>query len=389
MSGSRNGIHDGNGNGKTNGSSNGSSGRRKVDVDLDPAVVVDPLRPVLITGGAGFIGTNLAARYASAGQPVAIFDNLSRPGVRRNLEWLRARYPSLITPIVADVRDENAVRSAVAGACRVYHFAAQVAVTTSLVDPCDDFEINARGTLNVLEGVRRLRQPPPVLFTSTNKVYGDLVDLSLEERDKRYVPTLGGFCGVDESRPLNFHSPYGCSKGTADQYMLDYSRCYDLQVVVFRMSCIYGTHQCGNEDQGWVAHFLLSALRDDPIVIYGDGRQVRDILFVEDLTRAMTKVLDQAETTRGQAFNVGGGPSNSVSLIELLEEIEELTGRPVRTRFAEPRQGDQLHYVSDTRRLTRAIGWEPTTSHTEGVRRLFEWLRAQPTASLQAAASLS
>lgn len=166
--------------------------------------------------------------------------------------------------------------------------------------------------------------------------------------------------------------------------MLDYSRRYDLQVVVFRMSC---THQCGNEDQGWVAHFLLSALRDDPIVIYGDGKQVRDVLYVEDLTRAMTRVLDQAETTRAHAFNVGGGASNAVSLIELLEEIEELTGRPVRIRFDEPRQGDQLYYVSDTRRLTRAIGWEPKTSHREGVRRLFEWLRAQPTPSLQAAAS--
>src|SRR5579885_3112017 len=241
----------------------------------------------LITGGAGFIGTNLADRLLSQGAPVLVLDDTSRAGVARNLSWLRMRHHGRLQVEIADIRDPAAVRRAVDRADRIFHFAAQVAVTTSLVDPLRDFEINVRGTLNVLEAARAKQRPTPLLFTSTNKVYGALPDVDLVRQGRRYVPAdpqLAG--GIDERRPLDFHSPYGCSKGAADQYVLDYARCFGLPAVVFRMSCIYGPHQFGNEDQGWVAHFLIRALRGEPITIYGNGMQVRDILFVDDLVDA-------------------------------------------------------------------------------------------------------
>ena len=235
---------------------------------------------VLITGGAGFIGTNLADRLLSAGQRVLIFDNLSRAGVRTNLHWLQTQYPDNVEVQVADIRDADAVSHAVERADAIYHFAAQVAVTTSLDDPVQDFEINTRGTLNVLEAMRRRRRAPPLVVTSTNKVYGALEDVELTRHAQRYVPVSADLRsrGISESRSLDFHSPYGCSKGAADQYVLDYVRSYGLPALVFRMSCIYGPHQFGNEDQGWVAHFLLRARERQPIAIFGDGCQVRDVL---------------------------------------------------------------------------------------------------------------
>jgi len=331
----------------------------------------------LVTGGAGFIGTNVAARLLEAGETVRIFDNLSRAGVERNLRWLRDTYGDRVEVVAGDLRDPRAIAPAVRGVSRVFHFAAQVAVTTSLVDPIDDFDVNARGTLNLLEAIRAQDAPPPLLFTSTNKVYGGLEDVPLELRGSRYEPTDGRIrgSGIDERRPLDFHSPYGCSKGAADQYVIDYGRSFDLRTVVFRMSCIYGPHQFGTEDQGWVAHFLIRAIEGRPITIYGDGRQVRDVLFVDDLVDAMLLAHDRIDQLTGTAFNMGGGPANTTSLMELIDAIERLHGaRPELIRDAW-RTGDQRYYVSDTRRFAEATGWAPRVGVEEGLSRLYAWLR--------------
>jgi len=333
-------------------------------------------RPVLITGGSGFIGTNLAHRLLAAGHPVLLFDNLARPGVEQNLRWLRDTHGKMVQVVIADVRDAAAVRRAVDQARQVFHFAAQVAVTTSLTDPVEDFDINARGALNVLEAIRAQADPPPLVFTSTNKVYGALEDVGLRRRNLRYEPTDPSLrqTGVSETRPLDFHSPYGCSKGTADQYVLDYSRSYGLPAVVFRMSCIYGSHQFGTEDQGWVAHFLIRALEGRPITLYGDGRQVRDILSVEDLVDAFLLAQQHMPSESGQAFNIGGGPRNTVSLLELLDLIAEILGHKPEVRFDEWRTGDQRYYVSDTGKFQRATGWRAGVSVQEGLKRLHRWL---------------
>lgn len=330
----------------------------------------------LITGGAGFIGTNLGARLAGEGRRVLIFDDLSRPGVERNLDWLLEQHGSRIEFERADVLDAAAVRRAVDRATEVYHLAAQVAVTTALDAPVRDFEVNARGTLNVLEAVRAQERPPPVIFTSTNKVYGALGDLGLAKEGGRYVPENSRVRanGIDESRPLDFHSPYGCSKGAADQYVLDYARCYGLATVVFRMSCIYGPHQCGNEDQGWVAHFVKSALERRPLTLYGDGCQVRDVLYVDDLVEAFRRAMAHMERLRGRAFNIGGGPANALSLNELTESLGRQHGCALRVERAPWRNGDQRYYVSNTARFRAATGWSPQVAAVRGIGRLGEWL---------------
>jgi CDP-paratose 2-epimerase len=333
-------------------------------------------RPVLITGGSGFIGTNLAHRLLADGRGVLIFDNLARPGVEQNLRWLRDTHGKMVQVVIADVRDAVAVRQAVDQASQIFHFAAQVAVTTSLTDPLEDFEVNARGTVNVLEAIRAQIDPPPLVFTSTNKVYGALEDVGLRRRNLRYEPTDPSLrqTGVSENRPLDFHSPYGCSKGAADQYVLDYARSYGLPAVVFRMSCIYGAHQFGTEDQGWVAHFLIRALEGRPITLYGDGRQVRDILSVDDLVAAFLLAQQHMASESGQAFNIGGGPRNTVSLLELLNLIAEILGQKPEVQFDEWRTGDQRYYVSDTSKFRRATGWKPEVSVPEGLERLHRWL---------------
>ncbi len=333
--------------------------------------------PVLITGGAGFIGTNLADRLLSSGQPVVLYDNLSRRGVEENLAWLKKRHGSLLRHECADVRDPERLRMAVSDASAVFHFAAQVAVTTSLDAPIEDFEINARGTLNLLEALRSLAQPPPLVFTSTNKVYGDLTQIRLRRHRLRYEPEEEQVrrYGFNEDCPLHFHSPYGCSKGAACQYVQDYARTFKLPTVVFRMSCIYGPHQFGTEDQGWVAHFLIRALENAPLTIYGDGRQVRDILFVEDLVNAFLLAREHISELAGQAFNMGGGPGNTTSLLELMDIIGELGGRTPDVRFDDWRPADQLYYVSDTRRFSELTGWSPAVGVRAGVERLYSWLR--------------
>jgi CDP-paratose 2-epimerase len=343
-----------------------------------PPMHVAPARPcpVLITGGAGFIGTNLAHRLLSSGQGVLIFDNLSRPGVEHNLHWLCARHGSRVQVRVADMRHTAALREAVQQAAQVFHFAAQVAVTASLHDPLEDFEVNALGTINLLEALRQLTQPPPLVFTSTNKVYGGLEDLTLHKRATRYEPAARAIrlAGIREDRPLAFYSPYGCSKGAADQYVMDYARMYGLPAVVFRMSCIYGPHQCGTEDQGWVAHFLLRTLAQQPITLYGNGLQVRDILCVHDLVEALLLAQTHMSTLAGQVFNIGGGAANTTSLLDLIDLIGQLHGAKPVIQFAPWRPGDQKYYVSDIRRFTHATGWVPQISVQQGVAALYAWL---------------
>jgi CDP-paratose 2-epimerase len=249
-------------------------------------------------------------------------------------------------------------------------------VTSSVDNPVDDFEINARGTLNVLEAVRLHNAAAPMLFASTNKVYGRLIsDSQIARSGQRYQPTDPVLAqGISEMAPLDLYSPYGCSKGAADQYVHDYARVYGLRTAVLRMSCIYGPRQFGTEDQGWIAHFLLSALRGAPLTIYGDGCQVRDALYIADAVDAWLAVLDNIDTTGGQVFNLGGGPSNAISLLELIDLISHGSGSPVRFDFADWRPGDQPWYVTDISALSAATGWRPQTPLTEGLRALQSWL---------------
>jgi CDP-paratose 2-epimerase len=332
--------------------------------------------PVLVFGGAGFVGTNLVNRLAERGARVRVFDNFSRAGVERNAEWLLHTYHDEVEVLDADIRDREAVERAVSDASAVFHLAAQVAVTTSVIDPRTDFDINLRGTFNVLEAVRGRSDPPLLLFTSTNKVYGDLDGVELVEAPLRYEPrdrTLAG-AGVDEHQQLSFHSPYGCSKGAADQYVLDYARVYGLPALVFRMSCIYGPHQFGTEDQGWIAHFLIRAIEDRSIFIYGDGKQVRDALYVDDLVDAMLSVRNHERRLAGRAFNIGGTPRRSVSLLELIDLIAKLRGSRPMVEHGPWRPGDQRWYASDVSSFAAATGWRPRTELSEGVRRLHAWL---------------
>lgn len=335
---------------------------------------------VLITGGAGFIGTNVAARCAERGDEVVVLDSLARRGSEANVRWLEDTFGTRIEWIHGDIRDAELVSRAVERVDHVVHLAAQVAVTTSLTGPLSDFDVNARGTLLLLEAIRNVARPPSLLFTSTNKVYGALTDIPLVASTTRYLPSdlQVRTRGVSESRPLDFHSPYGCSKGSADQYVLDYARSFGLRAVVLRMSCIYGPHQNGNEDQGWVAHFASRALRDCEVTIYGDGRQVRDVLFIEDLLEAFERVRESIDDLSGCAFNMGGGAQNTLSLVELVEQLEVLTGRKLRVNFADWRVGDQRYYVSDTSRFAAATGWAPRVAPGEGLAVLSEWLSHAP-----------
>lgn len=342
----------------------------------------------LIVGGAGFVGVNVADRICRDGGRVLLYDNLSRPGVEANAEWLLDKHGDRVELVVADVLDPHSLRVAMKRAKRVFHYAAQVAVTTSLEDPTHDFDVNARGTFNVLEACRKAGGVP-LLFTSTNKVYGGLEDVKLRLKEDRYVPADARYAahGVSELRNLDFHSPYGCSKGAADQYVIDYARCMGVPAVVFRMSCIYGPHQFGTEDQGWVAHFARAALAGSPVTLYGDGKQVRDVLFVEDLAEAMLLAHERMDELAGQAFNIGGGPANAVSLLEVLGHLSDATGEPIETNFGDWRCGDQRWYVSDTRRFTAAVGWRQRTPPAVGLRRLLDWQREHLPARRPAAAT--
>lgn len=331
---------------------------------------------IVLIGGAGFIGSNLAQSFLAGGEDVLVVDNLSRAGVEQNLAWLQQSGPGRLRFRKADVRDSAAMVEVVAEARAVFDFAAQTAVTTSLDDPVNDFDVNARGALNVLEAVRQKGGAVPVILASTNKVYGDLADVALTGGDGGYAPCDAGLraYGLNESRPLAFRTPYGCSKGAADQYVLDYAHSFGLPTAVLRMSCIYGPRQFGTEDQGWVAHFALRALADEPITFYGDGRQVRDVLFVDDAVAAYRAVLAHIESVRGRAFNLGGGPANAVSLNGVVTELGHQLGRPVRVQHEAWRPADQLYFVADTRALAAAVGWRARVGWRDGLSELLSWL---------------
>jgi CDP-paratose 2-epimerase len=330
---------------------------------------------ILVTGGAGFVGSNLVNSLLDDGLRVTIFDAFLRQGAYDNVAWLQQNPRSAkLSVIKEDVRNFAAVRDAVTTADIIYHLAGQVAVTTSVTDPRADFEINATGTLNVLEAARLSGCRPPVIFTSTNKVYGGLEELDVvEERDQyrfRHLPQ-----GVAESQPLDFHSPYGCSKGAADQYTRDYTRIFGLPTVVFRMSCIYGPRQFGTEDQGWLAHFIIAALTGRPITIYGNGKQVRDVLFVEDLVRAFRLAIEKIDQVKGEVFNIGGGPSNALSVwAQFSRYLAELKGEPVSAQFDDWRPGDQPCYVSNIEKIREQLGWQPLIDKATGIGRLGQWV---------------
>lgn len=332
-----------------------------------------PPATTLITGGAGFIGSNLAHRLASEGGRVIVYDDLSRNGAERNLRWLTDAHPDLVDVEVAGVTERLRLRRVVEHADAVFHCAGQVAVTTSVQDPEQDFVVNVQGTMNLLEAIRRRSDPPHLVFTSTNKVYGGLEDIALSEAESCYRPRSSKHrTGVSETQPLSFLSPYGCSKGAADQYVLDYGRTFGIPATVFRMSCIYGPHQHGTEDQGWVAHFVLRARKGEPITVFGDGKQVRDILHVSDLVEAFVCALHHKDRTAGCAFNIGGGPENAISLVELLDILGQLDGAPPEVEFDDWRPGDQRWYVSDTRAFRQATGWAPKIGKGEGIVSLHE-----------------
>ncbi|HEX7061278.1 MAG TPA: NAD-dependent epimerase/dehydratase family protein [Woeseiaceae bacterium] len=331
---------------------------------------------VLITGGAGFIGANLADRLLAGGESVVVLDDLSRPGVERNLGWLRARHGDAVQHLDTDVRDAGAVDAAVTASAFVYHFAAQVAVTTSLRDPRTDHAINVGGTLNVLEAMRKASKPPGLMFASTNKVYGALPGVGVRKVERRVEPADPAMAGrgVNETQPLDFISPYGCSKGAADQYVLDYARSFGLPAVVFRMSCIYGPHQQATSDQGWVAHFLKQALQGEPLTIYGDGHQVRDLLYIDDFVGALLLLRERIDRLSGQVFNMGGGIANTLSLLELIETAERLSGRSLDVLFAGPRPGDQPWFAADHGRFSSLTGWAPRIGVAAGIDLLWGWL---------------
>ncbi len=321
-------------------------------------------RRILITGGAGFIGCNLAERLSADPRAhIRIFDNLSRHGVAHNLTWLRD-HPNRgrLEFVKGDVRDASAVSDAARDMTEIYHLAAQVAVTTSIDAPRDDFDVNVRGTFNVLEAARRSGRRPFLLFTSTNKVYGSLDGVPVKVEGTHYRAQNAGFAGVTEAEPLDFHSPYGCSKGAADQYVRDYSRIYDLPTVVYRMSCIAGPRQFGTEDQGWVAHFLYSVLEGKPITIYGNGFQVRDVLHVSDLLDAIGAARENSDRTAGEIYNMGGGPQRAISVVEMLQAIARETGIEPILRYSDIRPGDQPLYISNTMKLFAHTGWAPRHS---------------------------
>jgi len=328
-----------------------------------------------ITGGAGFIGSNYVARLLNRGEKVTVYDNLSRDGNYRNLEWLDDMYgKDSYKTIIGDIRDADLLVDSVKGADVIVHLAAQVAVTTSVVAPREDFECNALGTFNVMEAARLSRRKPIVLYASTNKVYGGMEDVRIVEDEGAYRYAKMPH-GVPETFPLDFHSPYGCSKGTGDQYVRDYHRIYDIPTVVFRQSCIYGVRQFGVEDQGWIAWFIIAAETGKPIMIYGDGKQVRDVLFVDDLLDAYDAAIAKIDVVAGQVFNIGGGAGNMLAVwSEFGPMLEELRGKPLPVGHGDWRPGDQKIYVSDIRKAQSMLGWSPKTSVREGVEKLYNWV---------------
>lgn len=330
---------------------------------------------VLVTGGAGFIGCNTVKRLLDLGVEVIVFDNLSRKGTDINLEWMKKQ--GKFEFVKGDIRNFESLKGVFLkhkDIDVVLHLAAQVAVTTSVLNPREDFEINALGTFNVCEAVRQFSQDTILLYTSTNKLYGAMEDIKIKEYNKKYE-YIDLKEGVSEKIPLNFHSPYGCSKGAADQYVLDYSRIYRIKSISFRQSCIYGYHQFGIEDQGWVAWFIICTVLEREITIYGDGKQIRDILFIDDLVSCYIKALEKINITSGNAYNIGGGPNRTMSLLELIVLLEKISGRKVNCKFSKWRPGDQKVFVSDIRKAQKDFGWLPKVEKEKGIELLYNWVK--------------
>jgi CDP-paratose 2-epimerase len=332
---------------------------------------------ILVTGGCGFIGRNATDRFLGLGHSVTVLDDLSRPGSEYNLDHLRqiAKFEFR----QGDIRDQPLVAAVIKQGRfdAILHLAGQVAVTTSMVDPSHDFDINARGALNVLDAVRVHSPETMVLNASTNKVYGDLRDIAHAESELRY--TLPGLPdGVSEKQPVDFHSPYGCSKGAADHYVIDFARCFGLRTVTFRQSCIYGYWQFGIEDQGWVAWFIIAHMLRRPITLFGNGKQVRDVLFIDDLVDCYVAAMERIDAVSGMAINIGGGPKNTLSLLELIDVLEDLSGRPVERDFADARPGDQPVFISNIQRAAKLLDWRPKVGALEGIDSLYRWVDENP-----------
>ncbi len=331
---------------------------------------------ILVTGGAGFIGTNVVKHFAPKCDKIVVLDDLSRKGTEKNIRYQRENIANLEF-VKGSVTNWETVRNIFKKDSFdiVFHLAAQVAVTTSVTDPRSDFEINALGSFNVLEGVRLTGQKPIMLYSSTNKVYGGMEEVVVEKKDDQHYGYRDFPHGIAENFPLDFHSPYGCSKGTGDQYFIDYARIYDFKTVVLRQSCIYGDHQFGNEDQGWVAHFLISAVKGSPLTIFGDGLQVRDVLYVKDLVRCYDMAISNIDKVKGKAFNVGGGADNTLSLLEFIDILKEMTGEPKTLSFDDWRPGDQKVYISDIREVRKVLNWAPEFAPRAGIEELYRWIK--------------
>ncbi|MHA1359450.1 MAG: GDP-mannose 4,6-dehydratase [Candidatus Helarchaeota archaeon] len=331
---------------------------------------------ILITGGLGFIGTNLTNHLLShTNDEIVVYDNFSRRNVQKNRAWLEKihRNSSRLKIVKGDVCDYKTLQKIVKDVERIYHLAGQVAVTSSMIDPIMDFNTNAQGTLNVLEIARHLETDPSLILTSTNKVYGALEKVSLIETENRY--DFSNYKqGISEKAMIDPYNPYGCSKYCADAYCRDYYRTYGVRTIVFRMSCIYGLHQFGTEDQGWIAHFIISSVLNRKITIYGDGKQLRDILYIQDLIDAFELALKHITTTKGEVYNMGGGPKNTISLLELIELLEALLNRKISYDCREWRPGDQKVYYSDITKAKKDFNWTPKISKEDGVKKLFEWI---------------
>ena len=334
---------------------------------------------VLVTGGCGFIGSNIADYYLKKGDDVTLIDNMSRKGIQFNLDWLKSNHGDKFNFVNADIREFDKIKDAVKDQETIFHTAAQVTMTDSLTDPRNDFEINALGTFNVLEAARLSNTNPIVAYTSTNKVYGDGANtLQMKEADTRWEIADEKFQkGIPESFSTDWdeHSPYGSSKYTADLYTRDYAHCFGLPTVTFRQSCIYGTRQFGKEEQGWIAHFVISSVLGKPIKIFGDGKQVRDTLFIDDLLNAFDSAVTNINKTKGQAFNMGGGSNFTVSLLELISMLEKMNNNKMNVSYHDWRAADQKIYISDISKAKEVFGWEPKVSPEEGVSKLNDWVK--------------
>jgi CDP-paratose 2-epimerase len=329
---------------------------------------------MLITGGAGFIGSNASAYFLKKGYDVLVFDNFQRFGTKDNAKWLKANYPT-IDIVTGDIRNLKQLQKSMKGIDIVIHLAAQVAVTTSVIEPRNDFDINALGTFNVLEAVRLSKQKPIVIFSSTNKVYGGMEDIKIVEKKGQYIYKDFPY-GISEKMNLDFHSPYGCSKGAADQYIHDYGRIYDIPTVVCRQSCIYGPRQFGIEDQGWVAWFIIATTWGKPISVYGDGKQVRDVLYVDDLIKLYDTLIEKIRISKGKIYNIGGGATNILSVWTQFGTIlQRLFDKKIKPSFANWRPGDQKVYISDIRFVQKELGWSPKIGVEEGIEKLFYWVK--------------